>query len=307
MAVVILSSDIAPSGSMQKFAGNGNISFPSGNYLPENIVFDSVSQLWWSPLTDGAAGSVALAKSPNLIDWTIDSSNVISGGSSPHLLQSGGTWYMYYGKVVGGVHQIYYATCATVNGTYTVFEASPLVAPGTGWESTRVLEPFVFQDTNGTWVMFYMGDTSASGSPTPHEQIGYATASSPTGPFSKYAGNPVIPAGSGGQFDSGGTADPWVLKFNSTYYVGYTYSGGTTTVQPWQTALVTTPDLVTFTKQGAILTNGSSGAIDSTGAFRGALVKNGGLYYLLYAAGNDASSFTGAMATLPSATFGLVH
>ncbi len=303
MTVVILSSaTIAPSGTMSKFGANGNIGFPSGQYAPENVVFDSVTQLWWSPLTNFTANTVALAKSSNLIDWTIDNASLISVGgniASPHLLNSGGTWYLYYAKIITGTTQIYYGTCATVNGAYTTFEASPLVAIGTGWESQRVLEPFVFQDTNGTWVMFYMGDRGG-----PFEQIGYATASSPSGPFTKYSGNPVIPAGT---FDSGGTADPWVIKFGSTYYVGYTYSSGTTTLPPWNTAIATSADLVTFAKGTTILPTGSTGSIDSTGAFRGAMLQTGNLYYLLYSGRDDSGSVTGGLATLPAATFGLMH
>ena len=121
--------------------------------------------------------------------------------------------------------------------------------PGT-WENWRVDEPYVFQRDDGKWIMMYMGDSTGNiGAPT--ERVGYAYADNILGPYTKYAGNPVLDFGPPGSFDAGTIADPWVFEFQGTYYIGYTVSP--TPYSPWQTAYATTTDWQTFTKHGILL------------------------------------------------------
>lgn len=282
------SFDVPPIGMFTKSASNPIIATTNG-YLSENMVFDPVGGKYWFPFTNFANNAVGIAKADAPDGpWTVDNATLIVTGDqqgSPHLLLSGGTWYMYYAK--GTPCQTFVATASTPNGVYSA--GSLLLDVGTGWESSRVLEPYVFQRQDSVWVMLYMGD---SGSTT--EQVGYATASSPAGPFTKYGSNPVLAFGPAGSFDAQTIADPWCYYFNGIYYVGYTCSPAKTA---WQTAYATTTDWVTFTKGNVILGKGNQGSFDNTSAFRGAVSRFGNTYYFPYA-GNDATKYQPGLASM---------
>jgi hypothetical protein len=109
----------------------------------------------------------------------------------------------------------------------------------------RVDEPFVFQRNDGKWILMYMGDSGGA-----HEQVSYASADNILGPYTKYGSTPAIPFGAAGTYDAGTVADPWVVEFHGTYYIGYTVSP--TTSSPWQTAYATTTDWQTFTEPNII-------------------------------------------------------
>ncbi|MDD3024610.1 MAG: hypothetical protein PHE26_12000 [Syntrophomonadaceae bacterium] len=128
-----------------------------------------------------------------------------------------------------------------------------------------------------------MGD---SGNTT--EQVGYATASSPTGPWTKSSLNPVIPFGTNGVYDAGTVADPMVYKMNGTYYI--TYAASSTKLKPWIQAYATTDDFVTFKKQNIILGEGDDGAWDGNNAHRGAISRFGDYYYFSYT-GHDGNVY----------------
>jgi predicted GH43/DUF377 family glycosyl hydrolase len=149
----------------------------------------------------------------------------------------------------------------------------PAGAAGT-WEDARADEPTVFWNGSmNKWIMMYMGDSGGN-----VEQVGYATADNITGPYTKYAGNPCIRFGTAGTYDAGTVADPWVYEYHGVYYIGYTVSP--TTSSPWQTALATTTDWVTFTKHGVILPTGSE-----FNSFRGAVTRIGDEYVFSYTGG----------------------
>ena len=94
------------------------------------------------------------------------------------------------------------------------------------WDSFRVDEPYVIQKDDGTWIMFFMGETGLT-----DEQIGYATAPSLEGPWTKYEGNPVLKFGNPGTYDYETVADPIVYKFDGVYYIYYAASH--TKHHPW--------------------------------------------------------------------------
>ena len=74
-------------------------------------------------------------------------------------------------------------------------EPVELIRPTAPWETAhgRVTEgPFMLR-RGSTYYLMYSG----SGADSPHYAIGYATASSPLGPFRKYPGNPIARAGQG--------------------------------------------------------------------------------------------------------------
>jgi len=160
-------------------------------------------------------------------------------------------------------------------------------APTGAWDSYRVDEPYVFQRNDGKWILIYMGD---AGSIT--EQIGYAVADNILGPYTTYPGNPCISFGPPGSIDAGTVADPWVYEYHGVYYIGYTVSD--TKTSPWETALVTTADWLTFTKHGLILPAAGT-TNDAANSFRGALTRVGDQYVFSYT--NDG--YRMAIATQP--------
>lgn len=264
----------------------GNPIVPSGatgtSLLAENIVYDPVTNHYWMCLANYTQSTIALCYSdtPEDPDSWIWSGNVITTFSifysgAPHLIYSGNTWYLFYADRPN----IRVATSTNVAGPYTI-NPTPVLqpsAPTGAWDSFRVDEPYVFQRSDGKWILIYMGD---AGNVT--EQVGYAVADNITGPYTAYAGNPILTFGEPGSFDAGTIADPWVYVFNNIFYIGYTVSP--TKYSPWQTALATTTDWVTFTKHGVILP-ASGTSFDNANSFRGAVTKVGDKYIFSYTGG----------------------
>ena len=218
-----------------------------------------------------------------LQDWPSDTPNdpdswnwhgsVISNCNAPHIMEHNGTWYIFYAdRAHGGPpYPISVATSATVNGTYTyqgiVLESNP--DPLKTWDDYRVDEPYVFQRNDGKWIMIYMGDAGST-----VEQVGFAEADAITGLY-KICRKSVSRICPPGTYDAGTIADPWVVEFDGTYYIGYTVSP--TISSPWQTALATTTDWVTFTKHGILLP--LAGEYNS---FRGAVTRIDDEYVFSY-------------------------
>jgi PKD repeat protein len=142
--------------------------------------------------------------------------------------------------------------------------------------------------------MMYMGD---AGSIT--EQVGYAEADSILGPYNKFDGNPAIPFGPSGSIDAGTVADPWVVEFYGTYYIGYTVSSSKSS--PWRTSYVTTTDWETFVKSNEIILDlGPPGTWDDSNAFRGAVTRFGDTYYFPYTGAPSAGAYVMGIATQPA-------
>ncbi len=260
--------------------------------LAENMVYDNASGHYWmvfahytSPYGVGLMWSDT-PTDPTSWNWGgIVYTSANSGGFAPCLVQYQGTNYIFFsdwsGAYFGAQHSIVYITSTDISGPYSA--PTTVLSPATGtWENWRVDEPYVFQRDDGVWIMVYMGDAEAingSQSGDPQEQVGYAYASAITGPYTKYANNPVIPFGPPGSYDVGTCADPWVYEFNHTFYIGYTVSS--TASSPWQTAMVTTTDWTNFPKLGVIFPLDSSGW-DSVNSFRGAVSLVNSNYILSY-------------------------
>ena len=291
------SVETPPTGPWTKAAGNPIV--PIGDtgggasLLAENVVYDSVTGHYWLVFANYRDGSVGLVWSDdpgNAAAWNWQGT-VLASANAPHILEYGGTWYIFYAdRAHGGPpYPISVATSASVAGPYTY--ATTVLTSTESWETYRVDEPYVFQRADGKWILVYMGD---SGSTT--EQVGYAEADNLLGPYTKFAGNPCIPFGASGSYDAGTVADPWVVEFKGTYYIGYTVSA--TKSQPWRTAYATTTDWQAFTKHGILLDLGASGAWDSNSAFRGAVTRIGDVYYFSYT-GHNGSIYQMGLATEP--------
>jgi len=105
---------------------------------------------------------------------------------------------------------------------------APLLAPDqASWDSVYTECPMVFLDEDNVYYMFY----HAPGTVVSY-QIGVATAASPYGPFTKYAGNPILTVGAAGEWDDFYVSSPFVFREGDTYYMFYSgYSSATGIIQ----------------------------------------------------------------------------
>ena len=262
----------------------------TGGYLAENIVYDEVTGKYWWIFSDRATSpdSIRLAYADSINGpWTVETDPIIQPegdfwADSPHLVKFGNKWYVYYtlypsNDCANG--EIHVQESDNVNGSYG--SDTLLLSKGSSgsWEDYRVGEPYVFE-YNGTYYLFYMGSRNTVENMGP-EKIGYATASSPTGPFTKYGSNPVIDGTEFYLHDPNNydwAADPFVFQYNGIFYIGVT------TIHQ-HIILYKTTDFVTFeyckdvSPLGSI---GPSGAWDGYRFIRGAVMKFGDTYYLTY-------------------------
>ena len=269
-------------------------SFHAG--IPENMVYDSVSEKYYIPVINDTNDPIRLysANIPDETSWTDEGIilNYGAGGAwddeglhSPHLIKDGSTWYLFYTGHPGTLndHAIGYATAPTITGSYTRYGSNPILEKSgeADWEQYRVAEPYVYySNILSKWVLLYMGD--AGDDIAAIETIGYATADSIGGPYTKYASNPIINWGTVPANDDAIIADPWAYELNGVAYIGYTcgWIGAST---PWSAAVVTTNDFVTFRKLGTVYGPGTLGEWDQRSILRGAFSYFDNIYYFPYA------------------------
>ncbi len=132
---------------------------------------------------------VAVADSPlgPFVDKAVLATNAIDA----HLFQDDdGKFYLYYVDLAGGfkIRAQPMSDPLTKQGETTI-----TIRPTEAWEkvSGHVTEgPFMLK-RNGVYYLTYSG----TGADSPNYGIGYATAKSPLGPFTKFTGNPIVHRG----------------------------------------------------------------------------------------------------------------
>ena len=101
-----------------------------------------------------------------------------------------GSLYLYYVELADGFKIM---VQPMANPLSKKGEPKVLIRPTEEWEkrSGEVTEgPFMLKHNGNYYLMF-----SGSGADSPNYGIGYATSKSPTGPFVKYTGNPIVHRG----------------------------------------------------------------------------------------------------------------
>jgi Glycosyl hydrolases family 43 len=290
--------------SATKSGSNPTFNFDA---VPESVVL--VGSTYWCSYQDWTGDwDIRLASASDPAGpWTAYAGNPIitrttSGwenvGTSPKLyapeIMQGpdGTFYIFYSfcdATDGSDGKIGVASASTVTGPYTKYASNPILSTGTAgaWDSLRVGEPSVFH-LDGTWVMAYMGEDTdfAFGA---SERIGIATASSPFGPWTKAAGNPLVDWGASGQWDDNLTADPFVWHENGYWWIWYSGAGTVGPPVPAYCGLASASDPAgpwTRHPDNPILTTGGSGAFDEDHAFRGCVFAVGNARHVVYAGFN---------------------
>jgi hypothetical protein len=151
------------------------------------------------------------------VTFTFDECTVDSGPGSgvgrrdpSDVIKVGDTWHVWYSRMTNDVTTGYDASvwhATSTNSGYHWVEQGEVVPRGTGddWDVTSTFTPnILFHD--GTYYLYYTAvgpnftqDYEEEGK----TGIGVATASSPYGPWTKYAGNPIlVPSTDTSKFDS---------------------------------------------------------------------------------------------------------
>ncbi len=123
-----------------------------------------------------------------------DKGTLVTGAIDAHLFRDDdGSMYLYYSEAADGHSRIAVQPMAdplTKKGEPTV-----LLRPTDAWErhGAAIAEGPWMLKRKGVYYLMYSG----SGADGPDYAVGYATAKSPTGPYTKYAGNPIAHRGNG--------------------------------------------------------------------------------------------------------------
>lgn len=121
-----------------------------------------------------------------------DRGNLADRAIDAHLFQDNGAYYLYYVEIEGGfkIKVQPMSDPLTKKGAPT-----EVIRPTVDWERKKgaVTEgPWMLKHNDVYYLMY-----SGSGADGPDYAIGYATAKSPLGPFTKFRGNPIGKRGNG--------------------------------------------------------------------------------------------------------------
>lgn len=162
----------------------------------------------------------------------------------PYVLVHDGLFHMFYTsyKSPGEPQKIGYAT--SEDGIqWTKYAGNPIFEEsGQGFDAFGVNAPVVMVEDDGTWVMYYNGQ-SEPGNPPFGKGIGRATASSPTGPWTR-SDEPILEAGSLRRWDSAFILPDAIFKTDEGYRLYYSANG----VGEGMIGLATSENGLTWTK-----------------------------------------------------------
>lgn len=301
-----------PSGDLT-FTKSSSNPLMLGHTEPEVIKVGSTYYMYYR--ADSSSGaSIKYATSTNGISWT-DGGTVLTKSSSgwdsaeviaPSVLEHNGKYYLYYeadNAAARGQRAIGVATSDSPTGPFTKCTCNPVLKPTGSWEGHSstvygiVGTPAVFEK-DGQFYLFYHGYTSGA------DRGGVAYSSSPTGPFTKEANNPILKLGGSGSFDDAKVAPSDVI-YDSTsgkvmvFYEGF--NGNQEPVTNWRIGLaqgsIDSSDngrIKSLSKCSCnpIVRLGSSGAWDDVAVQLPSVIEVEGADELwLYYSGNSGSAY----------------
>lgn len=251
----------------------------------------------------GIIPHIGHAISPDGITWWKDQAN-------PVLAPTGGTWdaegvlrpYVQQGQAGDPEFMMWYTGVGSFppfrigyaywagGGTWKKLESgSPVLAPGSGWESIGVEHPSVLApDSSGGYRMWYQG--------LPGFRLGYATAQDET-TWTRDPNGPIT-----GILNA---FYPRVLFNGQTYEMWYNIGSS----QPADIGYATSADGIDWTPSAAnpVFKRGMPGSWDGAGVLMGDIISgitDGGKFYHLWYAGSDGSAYRSGYAVSPRG-FGL--
>ncbi|MGC8890840.1 MAG: hypothetical protein ACP5PC_09170 [bacterium] len=195
------------------------------------IVKDNIFYMFYAGW-DGKVNRIGIAKSEDLIHWErigliLDIEERGSWGSGsisgPYIYHEDGTFYLFY----VGFPKIGYENGPGAVGLATSKDlvnwikhpSNPILknVPGGPWERGGLYKPCVIK-VDDLYYLFYNAKDREE-SPW-HERIGLAFSKDFLY-WEKYKGNPVLDNGPEGTWDSITVGDPYIVKFDDTWYMFY--------------------------------------------------------------------------------------
>jgi xylan 1,4-beta-xylosidase len=154
---------------------------------------DGKFYLYYTVNKPGGGKQIGVAVADGPLGPFTDRSNLVDRAIDAHLFRDDdGALYLYYVEIEGGfkIKVQPMADPVTKKG-----EPTEVIRPTVDWERKKgaVTEGPWMLKRNGLYYLMYSG----SGADGPDYAIGYATAKSPVGPFTKYPGNPIAQRGNG--------------------------------------------------------------------------------------------------------------
>lgn len=175
----------------------------------------------WAAARPGSSG-IASWLNPNAtftltksgINPTFNFAGFGSGPTPENIVKVGSTYYAVYGSV--NIATIGLASASSPAGPWTDL-GSILSGVSQAWEYDGYSAPFILED-DGLFYLYYSSKRNSDNAGA----IGCAIASSITGPYTKYAGNPVLSPSAGSGWDSRLVGEPTLVKVSGRYYLGFT-------------------------------------------------------------------------------------
>lgn len=164
-------------------------------------------------------------------------------------------------------------------GSWEKYSDNPVLKVGASgsWDDYWVA-PTSFVKVGSTYYMYYNGMQSVAGSC----QVGLATSTDGI-IWTKHASNPVLHAGTLGEFDYSNTGSAVVWLESHTFYMIYNTMNETTSV--WYLGLATSPDGINWTKYAGNPIYTGTGW-NSAFLQSGSILKEDNTYYLYFAGNN---------------------
>lgn len=258
----------------------------------------------------GKFGSIGIAETTDLVSWTKYGSNPVHVPllkvndegtiTGSFMWVEAGVYHLFYcscpgeqyeGDEAGGNRTLCHATASSRYGPFTRDAGNPILSNGgSGWRKTNVWRPCIVK-VSSTYYLF----VNCTGDPAPFagtESIGYATASSISGPWTWQDGSNPLLIGStvAADWDYQFCSDPWVYQANGVWYMNYASASkgdgkATTSTFPtgWSKLTAINP----------VLSPGVAGSADSY-AEKGAIIQIGDKTFHYYTVRPDVYTAGGA-------------
>jgi predicted GH43/DUF377 family glycosyl hydrolase len=234
------------------------------------------------------AALTRFAQNPLLTHGPAGAIDQLKLGPRAMLREAPGVWKMWYEAVPGGNKSLCAYATSKDGVSWTRYAKNPVLSPSAAWEggannATGETSPTSVLKEHGVYRLWYHGFSGGS-----ERQIGYATSLDGIN-WSKYAQNPVLTPGVGGDWDADSVCEPNVVHVGATYYMYYSHCVGAGGI-----GLATSADGVSWTKYAGnpVIATGAgweNQQVDWAGAYY-----DGKLFHLWYLgrAASDTGGFS---------------